>query len=416
MDKQKTVLILALLLIILSLRFIFYYQSNLQLKDGQFVSFKTSIISEPKIVSNYQVVFANLERNKILIKTDLFSIMHYGDTVRISGRIKLKTLENKRTITAMYFPKIEAVKNQKNVFLSLINSIRQKIILLFSKTLPTPSSSLLLGIVFGIKESMPKDFSDNLRTSGVLHVVAASGMNISMIGSFLSSIFAFFFKRQIALALSIFAIIFYAVLAGLEASILRASIMGILVFSSQILGRQSLAVYGLFLAGFTMLFFSPNLISDVGFQLSFFATLGLLYLKPIFDINPKIKTILKKSIIGEEISTTISAQLATLPILLANFGSYSIWSIAVNGLLLWTIPTVMAVGGIGAIVGIILEPFGKLILYLSIPFLFYFQKTVEIFAGFKGAITFNQIPWQFVVGYYILLLGLISSFKRNIKI
>ena len=139
---------------------------------------------------------------------------------------------------------------------------------MFFQTLPSPSSSLLLGIIFGIKEQMPKDFTDNLRTSGVFHVIAASGMNVTLVAGFLSVFFAFFFKRQIAIGLSILGIIFYAILAGLEPSIIRASVMGILVFSAQILGRQTLAVNFLALTGFVMLFVDPSLIFDIGFQLS----------------------------------------------------------------------------------------------------------------------------------------------------
>lgn len=413
---MKLYVLISLLIATLPIRYFFFYHNQIHYADGQYVEFQTTLFSEPKIFGNYQTLSANLEKNKISIRTNLYPQYHYQDTVRISGKIKIKTLGNRRTITTMYFPKIEAIKNEKNMFLSLTNSIRQKVILLFSKTLPIPSSSLMLGIVFGIKESMPKDFADNLRISGVLHVVAASGMNISMAGSFLSSIFIFFFRRQIALFLSILGIIFYAFLSGLEPSIVRASIMGSLVFSSQILGRQSLASYGLFLAAFLMLIASPDLLFDVGFQLSFLATFGLLHIRPIFDTNKKVKRIIKKSIIGENIVVTVVAQLATLPILLANFGTYSVWSVVVNSLVLWTVPALMVVGGIASIVGVVFEPFGKLILYLSFPFLIYFQKIVEIFASFKGVISFNQFPWQFVVGYYILLLTSVASFKRNIKI
>lgn len=411
----KYFVVLTFLLIGLFLRFFFVYQSQPHYIDGQDINFETTLFSEPKVFGNYQVLSANLGTiNKILIKTNLYPKFHYQDTVRISGTLKVKALGNRRTVMRIYFPKIEAVKKDKNLLLALTNFVRQKVILLFSKTLQQPSSGLMLGIVFGIKD-LPKDFEDNLRVSGVFHVVAASGMNISMVGAFVSSIFGFFLRRQTALLASILVIIFYAVLAGLEPSIIRASIMGILVFASQILGRQNLAAYGLFLAGFIMLYFSPLLIFDVGFQLSFFATFGLLYLRPIFDRNKMINKVIKRSIIGEEIATTIIAQGATLPIMFSNFGTYSMWSIVANGLVLWTILPLMVIGGIGAGVGIIVEPIGKAILYLSIPLLFYFQKMVEIFGGFKEIIRLNQFPWQFIIGYYILVMTLIISFKRKKK-
>jgi len=265
---------------------------------------------------------------------------------------------------------------------------------------------LILGIIFGIKEQMPKDFSNNLKTSGVFHVIAASGMNVTLIGGFISTFFAFFLKRQIAICLSILGIMFYAVLAGLEPSIIRASIMGILVFSAQILGRQTLAINGLFLAGFTMLLVDPTLISDIGFQLSFVATLGLVLI-------PKIKAIGKIWVIGEGVNTTIAAQIATLPILLANFGTYSIYSILVNGLLLWTVPILMIIGGIGAILGLILMPLGQLLIYLCYPLLLYFETIVNIFGKIGGAITIESLSWQFILGYYCLLSSVLLILRKK---
>ena len=389
------------LLLILSLRFYFFYSNQPELLDGETVSFETRTLSQPHIVGSRQIFTANYKNQKVRITTSRFPEFNYGDFVSISGKIS-----NKEDRLLIYFPKIEILKDKSSFGKSLkvINNLRQTLISLFSRTLPSPSSSLMLGIIFGIKEQMPKDFADNLKITGVFHVIAASGMNVTLIGGFISSFLALFLKRQIAIGLSILGIICYAVLAGLEASIIRASIMGILVFSAQIMGRQTLAVNGLFLAGFAMLFISPNLISDIGFQLSFAATLGILYIKPLFQ---------KKEGIGSNVLTTIAAQLATLPILLANFGTYSLYSILVNGLVLWTVPILMAIGGIGALVGLIFMPLGQLIIYLSYPLLLYFEKIVNIFGQIRGAITIQSISWQFIFGYYCLIFSFVLVFRKR---
>lgn len=396
-----------ILLIVLSFRFYFFYHDQPRYTDGQQISFETALLSEPQVFGSQQVFTANLASNqRVRITTSRFPEFHYGDFVRISSNLHLKVLTNKNVILTMYFPKIEAVNpsNTLSTTLAVINNVRQKLIFLFSKTLPAPSSSLLMGIIFGIKEQMPREFADNLRISGVFHVIAASGMNVTLIGGFISSGLAFFLKRQIALGISIMGIIFYAALAGFEPSIIRASIMGILVFSAQIMGRQTMAANGLFLAGFAMLFINPSLISDIGFQLSFTATLGILYIKPLFG---------KRSGIGSDVLTTIAAQIATLPILLANFGSYSIYSILVNGLVLWTVPILMAIGGAGALMGLIIMPFGQLIIYFSYPLLLYFESIVNIFGKIGGVITIQVIPWQFIAGYYCLLSSILLIFRKK---
>jgi competence protein ComEC len=415
------------LLLALALRFYYFYGNQPQFSDGQVLSFKTTILSQPQTVGSQQIFTANYKNKKIKITTNRFPEINYGDFVYIEGSIRIlpqsggfqpralegqsygaRKISNKAGRPLMYFPKIEALNNSSNIMqsgLKSINNFRRKLILIFSKTLPSPSSSLLLGIIFGIKEQMPKIFSDNLRTTGVFHVIAASGMNVTLIGGFVSSFLIIFLKRQVAIGLSILGIIFYAILAGLEPSIVRASIMGILVFSSQILGRQTLAVNSLFLAGFGMLFVDPTLLGDVGFQLSFAATLGILYIKPLFGG--------KEGIISE-ILTTIAAQIATLPILLANFGTYSIYSVLVNGLVLWTVPILMMIGGVGAFLGFIAMPLGQILIYLCYPLLLYFETIVNIFGKIGGVLTIKNFPWQFIIGYYCLLTSIVVLPKRKI--
>lgn len=414
---MKFYVMLSLLIFTLLIRFYFFYSNQPQYTDGQQISFETKILSQPQIIGSRQVFTANHENQKIRIITVRFPELNYGENVLISGPVKTFWAQESNQIgqvIMMYFPKIESIKSDPNLLdksLKVVDGLRKKLISLFSTTLPSPSSSLLMGIIFGIKEQMPKDFAERLRITGVFHVIAASGMNVTLVGGFISVYLAFFLKRQIAVLLSILGIVFYAVLTGLEASIIRAGIMGILVFSAQIMGRQTMAVNGIFLAGFVMLFIDPSLIFDIGFQLSFTATLGILFIKPIFDKNKKIKLVAEKSVIGADVLTTIAAQIATIPILLANFGTYSIYSVLVNGLVLWTVPILMAIGGIGAIVGLIFIPLGQLIIYLSYPLLIYFEKIVEIFGQVGGVIAIQVLSWQFVAGYYSLLSSILLIFR-----
>ncbi len=402
---KKIVFLFAFLLVLLSLRFLQATHNASNYNNGELVGFETRLLKEPRISGNYQrFSVVDQKGNEIFITAPRFPQFHYGETVRISGRIEERALKNKKIIIAMFLPQIEANQNSSSLGLKAVSDLRQKIISAFEKTLPSTSSSLLLGIVFGIKQTMPKDFQDNLRISGVLHVIAASGMNVTMVASFLSSIMVLFFSRRLAILISVFGILFYAVLSGLEPSIIRASIMGILVFTAQILGKQTLSVYALFLTGYIMLFFSPNLISDIGFQLSFVSTLGLLFIRPFF------KT---KKIIIEDIATSFAAQISTLPILLVNFGTYSLLSIAINGLVLWTIPILMVFGGIGAILGMVFWPLGQLFLYLSLPFLIYFEKIVNLFSGIGGVVSVNNFEWPFITAYYLFLASFIIFFKQK---
>jgi len=402
----KTILIFASLLFVLFIRFCYFYSSQPKPVNGQKLSFEAEILSQPQIFGSQQSFSANYKNQKVKVVANRFPEINYGDFVAISGDISSR---DGRVL--MYFPKMERLDRTSGFLVSSLKSInflRQKIISIFSVTLPSPSSSLLLGIIFGIKEQMPKNFTDNLRTTGVFHVIAASGMNVTLIGGFISQFLAFFLHRRLAIGLSILGIVFYAILAGLEPSIIRASIMGIIVFSAQIIGRQSLASNSLFLTGAGMLFIDPSLFSDVGFQLSFTATAGILYIKPLMRGKGKG--------FASEILTTIAAQIGTLPILLANFGIYSIFSILVNGLVLWTIPILMVIGGAGAILSLIFLPLGQILIGLCYPLLFYFEAVVNIFGRIGGVITIERFPWQFTAGYYCLLASILALFKRRTAI
>ena len=319
----------------------------------------------------------------------------------VSGKLKVKLLSGNHEILTLSFPKIEGVKNGENYFLAIINSIRQKIIADFQSVLPKDSAALLLGIVFGFKVDFSKTFLQNLKTVGVMHVIAASGMNVTMVSGFFFYLFSLLLRRQLAVFLSVAGIIFYDFLTGFQASIVRASIMAALAFSAQILGKQRDGLYILFLTGLVMLLWQPNYLTDVGFQLSFASTAGIL-------VIPRLLKRFENGITADLI-TTFSAQIATLPILVSGFGVYSIWSVVVNALVLWTVPILMILGGFAAILTFIFEPLTQLLLYLCLPFLLFFEAVANFFARLSGSVSLQNVPWQLVVGYY-LILGAILAF------
>ncbi|OGH23331.1 MAG: hypothetical protein A2958_00180 [Candidatus Levybacteria bacterium RIFCSPLOWO2_01_FULL_38_13] len=400
------------LILVLGIRAFLEYQNRQDLKDGEEVNFVTQIKSQPKISGSRQIVSANLDLNRILIITSPHPEFNYQDRIRVSGKLKVGVL-NKNEIFILSFPKIQKIEDENSIF-KFISVLRQKLIYLFERTLPSDYSSLLLGIAFGIRRNMSSEFLDNLRIAGVLHVIAASGMNITLFGGFIGGVFSFFLKRQIALFLTVSGVLFYAVLSGFEASIVRATIMGILALSAQILGRQRLSFYALMVAGYLMIFINPLTIFDIGFQLSFAATFGLLSIRPFFFFSDTIKKALNITLIGEDLIITLSAQAATLPILIANFGTYSIWSVFVNALVLWTVPILMVIGAVGGSLGIFWELAGKAVILLAFPLIFYFDKIVSLFSDLGGSLEIEDFPWQFAAGYYLILVSLVLKFKNKL--
>lgn len=400
MSNFKSAMVLLIILLSLGIRFIFFYKDQPKLKSGEEISLETTLLSEPKTNARSQMFSITYKNQRITVFAPTYPEIHYGDSLKIIGSLSSKLLNGKENFSLN--AKIEAEKGKNNAILAISSIVRQKLISFYQKNLSPNYSGLMLGIVFGIKEYIPSNFLKDLKTAGVMHIIAASGMNVTLVAGFLSSIFLIFFKRQMALCLSIVGIIIYAVLAGLEPSIIRASIMGILVFTASIFGRQMWASYSLMATGFVMLFYDPSLLYDIGFQLSFMATIGLLYFKPFFN---------NKFLDGFQ--TTIIAQAATLPILIANFGTYSFWSVVVNSLVLWTVPLLMVIGGVSVIISFIFEPIASLLLYLSLPLLIFFESVIKFFSSLSGSLKIDNLSWQVIVGYYLLLIAFVLSRQKN---
>ena len=223
-------------------------------------------------------------------------------------------------------------------------------------------------------------------------------MNVTMLAGFLIAVLGSIYRRQVALLVSLLSIFVYVGLSGFEASIIRAAFMAGIAFSANLFGRQYSGLYVLILVGFTMLLWDPVLLTDVGFQLSVLATGGILVLKP---------SLFGSSIFPDDIGTTLSAQLATLPVLLATFGQYSLLSIVANVMVLWTIPLVMTGGVMGIIIGLIFAPLGKIVVWAIIPILWYLQQITLFFSAHSISVHNDNLPIAFIGGYYIVLMGIV---------
>ncbi len=418
MSVKVIVRIVLIMVVVLGFRFFTYFLDLPVLENGGKVDLETRLTDEPVIKNGRQQFRVKTkEGQKINITTGLTPQYKYGDKISIFGVVKTSEY-NGHTFFTMNFPKLQIVNNDHNFIARAAVGVRVSANTLYQKSMPPVSSSLLSGIVFGGDQGLPKNFMEDLRVSGVVHVIAASGMNVTFVAGALIGMLGAFFKRQIAITIAIFGVIFYSFVSGFEPSIVRASIMAVIAFSASLLGRQNFAVGALLITAFVMLFHSPSLISDVGFQLSFLATIGIVAIKPILDSSFNKKIILFK-LVGDDLGTTIAAQLATIPVLLAVFGNYGLLSVLVNALVLWTVPILMIIGSVGLILGMIFEPLGKLVLLLAIPIIYYFEKVITYFGNLGWTVSIPEVSPFVWIGYYLLLFSgilLIHQYRSQNKL
>jgi competence protein ComEC len=406
---KKYLLFYIFLFILLTFRFFFAFNHAHPYRDQQHVVFSSTVNQEPEIITGKQYFkIKTPDGISVKISTGLIPVIHFGDKLFIDGVFTRKSYQG-HDYWVMYFPKIQINHKDQNIITDTASEIRKKAKMLSDSTLPPVSSSLLTGIIFGGSQGIPDEFMQKLRVVGVLHIIAASGMNVNLVAGALLFVLGTFLRRQIALLIAVLGVVFYVFLTGFEASIIRAAIMAVIAFSASLLGRQNIALLSVFLTGYIMLFFMPFLLFDVGFQLSFLSTLGILLIKPLIAI--KGLRILRG--IWDDVGTTIAAQIATMPILFGVFGSYGILSVLVNALVLWTIPPLMSLGSLAVLAGFICEPFGKMMLYLIYPLLWYFEKIILVFGGYGWMLSVSSLSTFFVVGYYLIVGSILLILQRR---
>ena len=327
-------------------------------RNGEMIRITSRVLQEPVRYSFSQIISVA----GLTVSLPLFPEITYGDRVVVEGKVENGKLVNGN---------LKVVMENRNWFYEF----RKKIIGFYQKSLPEPSASLVSGMVLGSKASIPEKFWEGLKNTGTAHVVVASGMNVSIVAGFLMGLLVLFFPRRRAIPFVLGGIGLYCVLSGLDAPIIRAAIMGSVVLLAQEAGRVTSAWRALLLSALIMLTVKPLWLTDLGFILSFVATASIL----LFEKRIREKLLFFPKIIKEGLSTSLAAQIGVGPILFVTFGRFNILSPVINALILWTVPLVTILGAVGGIIGLVLPPVGRIILYLLYPFTFYFVKVVEIF-------------------------------------
>lgn len=397
-------LFIFILLLLLATREFFYFNERHIYRENEPFKRTYSITHEPKKNSYSQYFFVD----GIMVTTALYPTYRYGDTVSIDGIISKKR-SDKGELLVVQNPVISKIE-KRDVVLSVSKFVRERVEKAAIKVLPEREAGLLLGVVLGVRDKIDNEYYALLKKAGVLHVIAASGQNVSIAAALLLAIFLRLVKRKLALLFTISGILGYATLTGFDPPIVRAAIMAIMAFAGQLAGRQTSSLYALFLTAWGMVFFQPSEIVDISFQLSFLSTLGILTIKPILD---GVGTWQRVSFVRDDITTTLSAQLATLPVMLASFGAYSLLSFPINILVLWTIPVIMIFGGIGAMLSIISPIVAMPFILLCYPFLAYFTGIIVFFSDFGKQISVDNVPVALSVGYYLILFALVVRAGKN---
>jgi competence protein ComEC len=273
-------------------------------------------------------------------------------------------------------------------------------------------------MILGDKSQLSNDIKNKLNITGVRHITALSGLHITILSAFLLNLFLFLgFWRRTAIYFSIFVMIVFIIMTGLQPSAIRAGIMGGLFLIAQILGRSSPSSNSIFLTAFVMLIFNPFLLRyDVGFQLSFLAMMGIIYFMPF--LQKKISFIPEPYIsVKDTIAMTLSAYIFTLPILAYNFGYVSLISLLANVLIVPFLYPIMVLGLGAILLSLIFGILGKFLFLFVWFFLSYLIFVVEFLSKLPlSFLAFKEIHWLWLVFSYTILFFVVLKLNKKSKL
>ncbi|MDD5212846.1 MAG: ComEC/Rec2 family competence protein [Candidatus Gracilibacteria bacterium] len=356
-----------------------------------------------KIPGNYPLA----DKSIIKTKTKLEKIENFSQNFNYE-----KFLNSKGVFATSYLYSYETIgAYPKNKIETSLDFIKEKFLNSIKSIFPPDEANLLSGILIGERTETSKEIQSDFNNSGLTHIVAVSGFNITIIIVFLSyilKIFPMFFRSTL---ISIGVIGFVAIVGDNIAAI-RAAIMGLLAYYILVSGRSGNSFVILLISAFIIVLYNPLILNyDISFQLSFLAVLGLIYTKNFFD---KIFSFIPKILaIRESFVLTLSAFSFTLPIMIVYFGQVSILSPLANIAVGWTLPFTMLFGFISVILDFFSHQASYIIGFIARGFLAYILEVTHFFGNFYYStlkIDFAEYSFYFLSFYYIILIFLILWF------
>ncbi|MEK7135037.1 MAG: ComEC/Rec2 family competence protein [Patescibacteria group bacterium] len=347
---------------------VFSYRGKAAIKNfnaEEKIIFSGKIIEEPDRRPNFsQYVLESETLGRVLVKTNLYQEYFYGDVLKLNGKVEMPEnfsgfdyqnyLAKDNIFLVSKYPEITLVGRpvNKNFYGHLLN-IKKSFIDIINKIIFEPQASFLAALLVGARRTLPPDLVDAFNRTGTSHIVAISGYNISIISIMLLNFLSYLLlPRRLIFWLVGIGLVLFTLIAGAGASVVRAAIMGGLLILARREGRFYQITNAIIFAGAAMLFFNPYLLRyDAGFQLSFLATLGLVYLAPHF--NKWFSHLPNFLSFRANLAATLSAQIMTLPVILFGFGRFSLIAILANVLILPVIPLTMLFGFLAGLMGLV---------------------------------------------------------------
>lgn len=353
---------------------------------------------EKWVLAADRIILANGETKTVDGKV-LFQIRHgsglrFGEVITLSGKLEIpfeteefsykNYLAREQIFAIMNYPQVE--KNGGSVIhplLSPLFALRSWFDDALKRAIPSPESAFAAGILIGDRSGFTPEYEEAFRKTGLSHLLALSGYNITII------VLAVFwllqwFTKPIRLTMTLGFLVFFVLFVGGGASIVRAAVMGAIGLFVVHSGRTAHGITLLLLASIAMVLVSPLILAfDPSFQLSFAGVVGLLgFSKPLTEIFGRF---IKSRFWRELLTATLAAQLGVMPLLLSLFGEISLIAPLANLIIAPLVPIEMLLSFLAVIPGSLLGVVGTIIAFIAWNLLHVSLLLIKLLAAIPGA-------------------------------
>lgn len=341
---------------------------------------------------------------KIMIYAPKDTDFNYGDKIVLKN-VKPNLLPNGKNFDynvylkargvfmTVYAPsdKIEKIADGKGILRSLCvfrNKSSEKV----HKYLKDDCALVVEAIITGNKSNLQRKIKNAFAASGISHLLAVSGLHLTLLVMYAGGIFKkedYITIRFVKPVFSIVLTLLAMVVTGLGYSVIRAGIMLILMNLAKILGREKNSINSLMIAAAVIIFANPYAVFDVGLELSFFATLGILIYSE--RINKFVKPYLHFGFISSTLSTTLAAQIFTMPLIVIYYNNIALYSVIANIIVIPLFTILLMISALFLICAFTI-PFIPFVIKIFTGNIYLLVKIIVFIARFISRLPFSKIP------------------------
>jgi competence protein ComEC len=346
----------------------------------------------------------------VWIHTSRAVVLDYPDRVTFSGRLVRASYSPFAGASAeMRFPRIVDVGPADTGPLGWIIPFRQHLEDGMNRWLPEPEAALLIAITIGARSASLGDLAPALVSTGLIHLIAISGIKVALVAGTVGQLFRSFGNRLVALLTSLAALLGYVLVTGATASGTRSALMWALIFIAGYLGRSTVTIVSLSVVAAIMLALDPSLITNLGFLLSTVGTFSIVaFTLPLIRWLRHVPSPFR-----EALATTFAAQVGTIPIVIFGFHVVSASGPLANMLVLPVLPALIPIGfaiGVFGAVGAVAAPAAALayvVLHLVVGL-------ARVLATWPAAIpSASFAPAATALYYSVLALAAVAVLRRS---